>query len=331
MEKILTKGILLLIIIVGSVIGYTNIVNVDHVEYMKDNPNIGREEQQVLLAHMTTSQIMDMLLADAGHISLFVESIQKIPRDISNIMGLQKFRLEEITIIQNSILKNCPELYGMAVAFEPYMFDKEKRRFTSYLYRKAGEIIETDLDDPKYDYFTQNWYLLPKIMQKPVWTSPEYDAGGGEAYMTTYAVPFSSFEDEKEVFSGIVTIDVSIDWLVAHFPEHKKLPNNGIVSLIADDGTILSTSNDAWVINETIFSLSEALALPELRSIGRAVQRGEHGICEFYAPPYQGKVKLYYSPIKANKWGLLYLIPNNPIGLAGKDDDSSDKKTTTAG
>lgn len=323
MERILIKVLLFLIITFGFVICYTNFVNVEHIGYMNDHPDSGREKSR-LLEHMTEEQIMGMLLADAEHINLFVESIQKIPREIANIMGLQKFRLEEISIIQHSILKNCPELYGMAVAFEPYMFIKDKRYFSSYLYQKDGVIIETDLDDPLYDYFSQNWYLLPKIMQEPVWTSPAYDEGGGEAYMTTFSVPFDSFDGEKEIFSGVVTIDVSIDWLVHHFPRNKELPNNGIVTLIAEDGTILSSRNAAWVLNETIFSLSESLKLPELRAVGRAIQRGEHGIRKIYAESYNRYLKLYYTDIKADKWGLLYLIPETPFVEPDEEKQSAD-------
>lgn len=131
--------------------------------------------------------------------------------------------------------------------------------------------------------------------------------------MTTYAVPFDTFDGEKEIFSGVVTIDISIDWLVRHFPKNKVLPRNGIVTLISAEGTILSTRNENWVGNETIFSLAETLNLPELREVGRAIQNGKHGDREIYSSHYNRHMMFYYTAIKANGWGLLYLIPDTPI------------------
>jgi sigma-B regulation protein RsbU (phosphoserine phosphatase) len=265
---------------------------------------------------MSDAQFMDLLMAEAEQINLAVRSIQEIPEDISDILGLQKISLKEIMIIQNTILENFPELYGMAIAFEPYQYLNDVEYFSQYQYWKNGKLIKTTLNDPVYDYFTQNWYLLPKLLGKPVWTTPAYDEGGGEAFMTTYAVPFNSLDKGQEVFSGVVTIDVSIDWLVDHFSRNNRLPQNGIVMLISDDGTILSTRTEKWVINETIFSLSEALEIPELRSIGRAIHKGEFGSRKIFSTHFNTQVMIYYSVIKANNWGLLFLIPEDGVELS---------------
>ncbi len=309
------KVLLLVFTAAFAVTIYTQFANVEEVS-MGTDAGMHATHHNKSLADMNERELMGMLLADAKRIDLFIQSIQKIPQDIANLLTLQKFSLEEITIIQKSILENSPELNGMSVNFEANMFIKEKKYFSSYLYRKNGQIIQTNLNDPAYDYFSRDWYMQPKERRKAVWISPYHAEGGTDILMTTYAVPFNIFDGKKESFAGVITVDVSIDWLVDYFPKNKILPRDGVITLISADGTILCARNKEWVVKETIFSLSEKFNLPDLKQIGREIQQGKHGVRKIYSENYNQYIEFYYTTIKTSGWGLLYLIPEAPISTA---------------
>lgn len=297
-DKKLRNGLVLFLIACLFILVYSKFFNVSIKNGVDSGP-----------ITMSDKEIIDMLISDTKHISLLVESIQKIPQEIAIIMEFQKIKLEEIKIIQNSTLLNSPELFGTALAYEPYTFKKDAFYFSSYLYREGDTILHTTLDDPEYDYFYQDWYLIPKILQKPVWSDPYFDEGGGGVFMTSYSVPFYAYAELKETFKGIVTVDVSIDWLANYFTHSKKIPNNGFIILIAEDGTVLSAPNTEWIMNETIFTLAMSLNIPELREVGRDLQKGMSGDRIMTSPTSNMKLSVFYSAIDVNQWGLLYLIP----------------------
>lgn len=258
---------------------------------------------------MSSREIRQMLKKDTERIDLFVKSIEKIPKEIATILELQKLRMQEIKIVQDSIMLNSSELFGTAVAFAPGAFAGEEASQSLYAYRKEGKVLFSVLDDPGYDYLNKDWYLLPKILDEPVWVDPYFDKDGGGVFMTTYAVPFSFFDGAAGAFTGVVTVDVSIDWLTRFFNADKKLPNNGVVMLLSEDGTVLSAPQPEWVVNHTLFSLAVTMKQPELRRVGRELQKGNSGKARVTSPDTGETVKIFYSAVPANKWGILYIIP----------------------
>lgn len=258
---------------------------------------------------MSNSQIRQMLKKDTDRIDLFVKSIQKIPREVATILELQRLRTEEIKIVLDAIMLNSSEIFGTSVAFAPGLSGEKSPPWPLYAYRKDGKVRFTVLDQPGYDYFNKDWYLLPKILNQPVWVDPYFDDGGGDVFMTTYAVPFSFFDGVADTFTGVVTVDVSIDWLTRFFNTGKKLPNNGFVMLISEDGTVISAPQEEWEVNHTLFSLAVFLKLPELRKVGRDLQKGKSGTARVISPATGETVKIFYAAVPANHWGILYIIP----------------------
>ena len=258
---------------------------------------------------MSGREIRQMLEKDTERIDLFVKSIEKIPKEVATILELQQLRTEEVEIVLNSIMLNSSELFGTSVAFAPDPSGEKKVSPPLYAYRKNGEVRFTVLDDPGYDYYHKDWYLLPKILERPVWVDPYFDDGGGGVFMTTYAVPFSFFNGVAGTFTGVVTVDVSIDWLTRFFNTGKKLPNNGFVMLLSEDGTVISAPKKEWEVNHTLFSLAVTLKVPELRRVGRDLQKGNSGTARVTSPDTGETLKIFYTAVPANQWGILYIIP----------------------
>ncbi len=252
------------------------------------------------------------LSAEARRINTIIESVQKTPQDLAYILEFHNAELSEMKILMESVLFNNEELYGGAIAYEPYMFHKDSLYYSPYVYRRGDTIVSTNLNDPEYNYFYKDWYLIPKTLKKSTWSEPYYDEGGGNLFMSTYSVPFFKFDGNKEKFSGIVTVDVSIEWIMNAVESIGKMMN-GRAILISENGTIISAPNKNWIYNETIFTLATELNLPVLREIGKDLQKGISGLREINEFENQKNWRAFYSSIHANKWGLILLLHESQL------------------
>lgn len=94
-----------------------------------------------------------------------------------------------------------PAFHGSAVA----LIDSNGAVTASpYLYRADEGLVTLDLATPSYRVEAQDWFVLPLGADAAVWTEPYFDAGGGEIWMVTRAVPL---RDEGGLF-GVLTTDI---------------------------------------------------------------------------------------------------------------------------
>ena len=107
--------------------------------------------------------------------------------------------------ITRRLIENNEFIYGCAVAFEPNYFSSEGHFFSPYAYRgEDGEIKSKQLGTDTYDYHYMDWYQIPKLLNKPYWSEPYYDDGGGEKMMTTFSMPLY---DSEGNFYAIITAE----------------------------------------------------------------------------------------------------------------------------
>lgn len=252
------------------------------------------------------------LSAEVKRIDAIIESAQKTPQDLAYILEFHDADNSETKILLESVLFNNEELFGSAIAYEPYAYNKETLYYSPYLYRQGDTVAYTNLDDPEYNYFYKDWYLVPKTLKKPIWSEPYYDSGGGNLLMSTYSVPFYKFDGNKDVFCGIITVDVSVEWLTNAVKSIGKALN-GEAILISENGTIISSMSKKWTYNETIFTLATEMKLPILREIGRDLQQGKSGVKKIQEFEKSREWMAFYSSVKTNKWGLILLIPEKEL------------------
>lgn len=106
--------------------------------------------------------------------------------------------------IRTYLSSNSTIFYGSTVAY----LDAAGKVFNSpYLYRKNGIIMQTSLMDTAYKIDKQNWLRLPIDLGHAIWTSPYFDAGGGEIWMRTRSVPI--FVNGKII--AVATTDLQVD------------------------------------------------------------------------------------------------------------------------
>ncbi|MDD3119691.1 MAG: cache domain-containing protein, partial [Victivallales bacterium] len=207
-------------------------------------------------------------------------------------------------------------IYGAAIAFEPFHFDPKQKFFSPYVYRRQDrDPVFTFLGNDNYNYFIMDWYHIPKELQRPVWSEPYHDEGGGNVLMTTYSCPFYRKQNGRRVFEGVVTNDISLARLQRLVSE-VKLYNTGYSFLISRFGRIITHPDTEKIMNQTIFSLAEESNKPFLTALGRRMIAGESGFVPFHSEILGRHCWLYFMPLKSNGWSLAVVIPEDEL-LAG--------------
>ena len=138
-------------------------------------------------------------------------------------------RPDDIRELLRRTLHESPDIYGVAVAFDPAL--TSLKRFAPYAFRRKG--VETEIQLP-YEYLQRDWYQLPLKSGRGKWIKPYYGEGG-EALMVTYVAPVR--RDGHVV--GMVAVDLDLEGLLKrlHF---LKPGGDGTVYMVNKAGKILA-------------------------------------------------------------------------------------------
>ncbi len=245
-------------------------------------------------------------------IETILHATTKIPKNLAYVLETTDFDEERLYTLMETVVKNNEEIYGSAVAFEPYSFKEDLYYYSPYMYRDSSKVHFVQLGNPDYEYFFWDWYQVPKLINKPYWTEPYYDEGGGEILMSTYSVPFYKYENGEKKFWGIITIDIDLEWL-REIVSSVKIFDSGFAFLISKTGTIVTHPNNSFIMNETIFSLAEEYHHENLRELGRSMIKGESGFEHFRPISFDEHGWIYYSPLEVNNWSLGVVFPENEL------------------
>ncbi|QLA17189.1 SpoIIE family protein phosphatase [Desulfolutivibrio sulfoxidireducens] len=247
------------------------------------------------LAHDSV-QRMETVFAGVGRIPTFLAfTLDESFPDISELKDFLR-----------DFLHAVPEVYGTTVAFEPYAFDRRTRFFAPYFFKDKDGLGFTMLGGDDYDYFLQDWYLIPRELNRPMWSEPYFDEGGGNVLMTTLSVPFH--RGESKTFAGVVTADISLDWLKTLVAK-ISVYNSGYAFLVSKNGVFVAHPEKRYLMRESVFSLAESIESPELREIGKAMVRGKEGFARL-PEAFTGKPAwVYYAPVPSTGWSMGIIVP----------------------
>ncbi len=252
----------------------------------------------------------NLTIASVLKVDKVLSTVQKIPDNFAKIIVASDLSKSNIIEILRLEVENNPEIYGAAIAFEPNYFEAGQNYFCPYFYRNKGKIDFKYIGGANYDYYTMDWYQIPKLLNKSIWSEPYYDEGAGNALMSTYSVPLYKTVQGRKVFIGILTADISLDWL-QEFMNSIKVLKTGYGYVVSTNGTIVTHPVKSMVMNETIFSIADAQKSPELREIGRNMIHGKSSFAEFaYRNVKTHKLSwIAYTPIPLNNWSIGIVFP----------------------
>ena len=253
-----------------------------------------------------------LALSKANMIETALSSTMKIPESLACFLESASYDKEEIFRLLHEIVERNPEICGSTIAFEPYQFEGKSSGFAPSFYKDNVNIAFSELSQESGGYFSLDWYQIPKEINRPQWSEPYYTGGGGKTLMATYSVPFyKEFRGEKQ-FMGVVTADISLEWL-QHIVASIRVLQTGYAVLISKNGTLVTHPLKELIMNETIFGLAEERGDAKLREIGRKMIRGESGFVPFQSVDTEKRYWVYYTPIRSSGWALAILFPRNEL------------------
>ncbi|MDD5677447.1 MAG: SpoIIE family protein phosphatase [Kiritimatiellae bacterium] len=250
--------------------------------------------------------------ATVSRIEAVLNGVENIPCYMALCLEQRDWeRADLIAFIRNALVAD-PDIFGSAVAFEPYAFNPQSLYFAPYCCRQGADIRQTWLGSDQYQYFNLDWYILPKELNRPMWSEPYFDEGGGKVIMTTYSVPFYRMVNGRRQFQGIVTADIALDWLVKIVSAVSFL-KTGYACLISQNGMFVTHPDKRLIMRQSIFDLAEGAADAHLRQVGQAMVRGDTGFVRLQSPTLGKPSWLYYAPLKSPGWSLGVLFPEDEL------------------
>ena len=99
-------------------------------------------------------------------VTRLLRTIEKIPENLSWIIPSYVTHADSIYAITRQVVLNNYEIFGCAIAFEPYYFPDKGYYFAPYSYMSGDSVVTTQID-PKYDILTSTYSVPlrdPKIM-----------------------------------------------------------------------------------------------------------------------------------------------------------------------
>jgi serine phosphatase RsbU (regulator of sigma subunit)/HAMP domain-containing protein len=241
-----------------------------------------------------------------------LKAVEKIPQQIAYSLESSSYTKEELLKYIRQTVDNNPEIYGSAVAFEPYMFDAGSLYFSPYFYRPNNEIEFTYIGSESYKYFSWDWYKAPKEQNKPMWSEPYFDEGAGNIMMATYSVPFYKEIKGERIFMGVVTADISLAWL-QEIVSSIKIAETGYAFLISKKGTLITHPRKNLIKSHTIFSLADEFNKPELHKLGKSMVNGETNFISKKHLFTGEDAWLFYAPLPSNGWSMGVIFPQDEL------------------
>jgi phosphoserine phosphatase RsbU/P len=243
----------------------------------------------------------------ARQIDTQLGALQGVVNGMALALEAQQFEVpfDRVRRMQTACLASHPGIFGVCVAMEPALAPDGWVDLAAWVYREGDAIAYLDLGGPDHAHTREDWYVLPKYLSRPVWSEP-YEWQG--VLMVTYSVPLYRESDDGRQFVGVITCDLTLDWLEKMLAD-LPLGDDGYGLLMSRRGTFVSHPMAELVLNESIFSLAEERQDLAFRRIGQRMISGEPGIVPSFAGYATGALSwLAFTPLRTADWVMGSLI-----------------------
>jgi len=191
------------------------------------------------------------------------------------------FSPSTIQTILTQTLKDNNSFFGMTVALEPQVIVKEP--YSPYYYKRNNKIAYANLASNTYNYLKHPWYTQAKYQAR--WSQPYFDKGGGNVLMATYSNPLKYHSQ----FAGVVTIDITLEWLQKLISDIHIL-DSGYAFLLSKDNAILVHPDPSKIMQK--YSISSF-------KYNQIIKEKNHWI--------------YYATMGETKFILAIVLPSNEL------------------
>ena len=210
------------------------------------------------------------------------------------------------------ILERNPFLDGCSISFEPYFFKEQgKGKFYSIYahHLEDGTIDSYQEGEDSFNYFCMDWYLGPKLLDRPYWTEPFFSdpRDPNSNIIASYCKPL---KDADGNFIGSISTDIALAWLSKTIEAIKPYPNSYAV-MIGEGGTLYIHPGKQNTFTASIFTKTLVEPDTALSELGHAMIRGETGIKEL---EIKGEDYFaFYEPLGETGWSVALFCSKEDI------------------
>ncbi|MEG2171628.1 MAG: ATP-binding protein [Desulfovibrionaceae bacterium] len=203
---------------------------------------------------------------------------------------------------------SCDGINGVIIAFDAGVFPAGSVP-PSPMAIEYGEQSEYGIfsKEKDYDYAYSDWFLLPKLAHRGIWTDPSYSTLQNNM-VCAYSAPFF----HNKVLQGVVSVAVSVEEINRNLGTINVEGSQLI--LVSQFGTIVVHPDSDVILRHTLVSLSHERASPELVDFAYSLRNtSTGGVVRFDKGLLGMNEYIAYTPISHTNWTLLSVIPESVV------------------
>ena len=214
---------------------------------------------------------------------------------------------DSMFVYSRRILENNPNLNGCSISFEPFFFKDKGLYFSAYSLNTNGVINTAQEGNDYYQYFSMDWYQLPKLLDRPCWTEPfaDYNPEGISSpdMIISYCKPL---KDDDGKYFGTISVDLSLEWLSKTISSVKPYPNSYSI-MIGQGGTFFVHPDTTKLFYQSIFTPTLIKSDTAIAGLGHAMQAGQEGMRQLTIDGQDCYV--FYKPLDDTGWSVGIVCP----------------------
>ena len=248
------------------------------------------------------------------HIDNTLHAVEVAANDMLKVIENNLDKPDKMFDYSRRVLENNPELNGCSISFEPFYYKDKGEYFSAYSYNNGDSIMTENEGSETYQYHTMDWYLIPKLLDRPYWIEPfQEDATEGIVVQDIFSSYSQPIHDKAGKIVGTFSVDICLDWFSDTISATRPFPNSYTI-LLGKGGTYLVHPDSTRQFYETIFTNSLQESDSTIESLGEAMIAGESG---YRTMTYHGEqLHVFYKPFKNTGWSVAMVCPESDIFAA---------------
>ena len=213
--------------------------------------------------------------------------------------------------VGKQVLANNRELTGCSISFDPFYYKEKGRYFSAYAYNDGDSILTEQEGTDNYQYHCMDWYLIPKLLDRPYWIEPFMeDATEGIIVKDIFSSYSRPIQDAKGNSVGTFSVDIRLSWFTQTIAKVKPYPHSFCV-MLGKGGSYLVHPDTTKLFYETIFTRTLEKPDSQKTALGTSMLAGEsgHKILDYDGEPCH----VFYKPFKNTGWSVAIVIPERDI------------------
>ena len=234
------------------------------------------------------------------HIDNTLQAVEVAANNMIRVIENNLDKPDKMLDFSRKILETNPILDGCSISFEPFYYKEKGEYFSAYSYNNGDSILTENEGADYYQYHTMDWYLIPKLLNRPYWIEPfQEDATEGIVVQDIFSSYSQPIHDKAGKVVGTFSVDICLDWFSDTVSATKPFPHSYTI-LLGKGGTFLVHPDSTRQFYETVFTSSLDGSDPTLESLGEAMIAGESG---YRTMTINGELShVFFKPFKNTKF-----------------------------